>query len=83
MLAAQLRVDEEVLTNDFRWLDATGSEDVEYFLARINDASVRFPTGFSVGSGKRPFGFVSAETLEQIATVAGLTALVERHRDDT
>ena len=79
MLAAELKVEEQALTDDFRWLDAMGSEDAEYFLARINNAFTRFPPGLSFGDGKRPFGHIGAETLEQIATVSGLVIHIERH----
>ncbi len=79
MLAKELKQEEQALTNDYRWLDEMGTEDAEYFLAEVNDAFTTLPSGFSVGSGKRPFESIDAETLELIGTVGGLVEYVERH----
>lgn len=57
------------MNDEFRWLDEMGYEDAEFFLAEINDAFTTFPTGLSLGDGKRPFRRVDAESLEEIATV--------------
>ncbi len=79
MLAVELKVEERALTDGFRWLDFVGSEDAEYFLEEVNGAFTRLSPGFSFGEGKRPFGNITADTLEQISTVDGLIAHVERH----
>ncbi len=78
MLAAELRVQESLLTDDFRWLDEMGIEDAEYFLARINDAFAEIPLGFSFGAGKLPLRHIDRELLQQIATVVGLVEYVRR-----
>ncbi len=79
MLAAELRVRETSLTDDFRWLDEIGVEDGGYFLTRLNDAFAEIPQGFSFGNGKLPFRQIEPETLEQIATVGGLIEYVRSH----
>ena len=80
MLAFELKVEEQALTEGFRWLDAMGSEDAEHLLAEVNAAFARLSPGFSFGQGKQPFGKnITADTLEQIATVSGLIAHIERH----
>jgi hypothetical protein len=77
MLAAELRLDEQALTDDFRWVDAMGSEDAEHFLAELDDAFRNLPQGFSFGHGRQPFDQID-EVLEQgVATVGGLIAHVE------
>ncbi len=79
MLAAELRVPETSLTDDFRWLETMGVEDGGYFLARLNDAFTEIPLGFSFGAGKLPFRRIDIQTLEQIATVSGLIEYVRGH----
>jgi hypothetical protein len=76
MLAAELRVQESTLTDDFRWLDAIGIEDSGYLLARINEAFAGIPLGLSFGAGKLPFHDVEPATMEQISTVGGLIGFV-------
>lgn len=79
MLARELKVEEQALTDDYRWLDEMGREDAEYFLAEVNDAFTKLPPGFSVGEGKRPFEYIDTKTLERIGSLGGLTDYVERH----
>jgi len=79
MLAFELKVEEQALTDDFRWMDAMGSEDAGYFLADVNHVFTRLSLGLSLGAGKQPFVNITADTLEQIATVSGLIAHIERH----
>jgi hypothetical protein len=79
MLAAELRMQESSLVDDFRWLDAIGVEDSSYFLARINNAFAEIPKGFSFGTGKLPFHRADAELLERIATVGGLMSYVRKY----
>ncbi len=79
MLAKELHVEEQALRDEYPWLDVMGSEDAEYFLAEVNDAFTKLPSGFSVGDGERPFECIDAETLERISTVRGLIECVERH----
>ena len=81
MLAVELNVEERALSDGFRWLDAMGSEDAEYFLAEVNEAFTRLSPGFSFGGGKHPFRNITADTLEQIATVSGLITHIELHVD--
>ncbi len=79
LLAKELNVQEQALTDDYRWLDAMGSEDAGYFLAELNDRFTKLPSGFSFGDGERPFDYIAPETLERIGTVAGLITHIERH----
>ena len=79
MLAVELKVEDQELTDGFRWLDVMGSEDAECFLEEVNDVFTPLPLGFSFGEGKQPFGNITADMLEQIATVRGLVAHIERH----
>ena len=79
MLAASLSVQEQTLDDEFCWLRAMGIKDAEYFLADVNAAFSSLPSGLSVGGGKHLFKHVSAEMLEQIATVGGLIAYTEKH----
>ena len=46
----------KLLTRDFRWLDVMGSEDEDFFLGVLDEAFTILPPGFSLGSGKQPFG---------------------------
>jgi cell division FtsZ-interacting protein ZapD len=79
LLAKELDVQEQTLTDDYRWLDAIGSEDAEYFLAELNDRFTKLRSGFSLGEGERPFDYITPERLERIATVGALITHIERH----
>jgi hypothetical protein len=81
MLGVELNVEPSSLMDDFRWLEAVGyGEDVECFLALLNDRFTYIPGGLTIGSGDQPFhGHLSEEFVEQIATVAGLIEHIERH----
>jgi len=79
MLSVQLKVEEQALSDDFRWLEAMGHEDAGYFLADVNDAFIKIRPGFSVGEGRRPFSNVDAACMEQVATVGGLIKQIELH----
>lgn len=72
MLAKDLEVEEQALTDDYRWVNAMGNEDTEYFLAELNDQFRYLPSGFSCGEGSIPFGDIDPDTLERISTVGGL-----------
>jgi hypothetical protein len=81
MLAADLKVDQFALTDDFPWLDEMGVEDASYFLAKLNDEFTRLPPGASFGSGARPFPpHIDAQLMRRIATVGSLIEFVERDR---
>ena len=78
LLAAELKLVENTLTRDFRWLDEVSNEDVCYLLARLNERFTSIPVGLSVGDGQRPFnGHVSSQTLERIATVGSLIEFLQ------
>lgn len=77
MLAKDLHIEEQALTSDYCWLDAMGSEDAPYFLAKVNNAFRNLPESFSFGEGD-PFAYI--DRLERISTVGGLIEHVERHR---
>ncbi len=79
MLAKELGVEQQALTDYYRWVDAMGSEDAEYFLAELNDAFRCLPSGFSFGEGDVPFGEIGPDTIERIKTVGGLIEHLERH----
>jgi len=69
MLAAELRLHEQALTDDFQWLDAMGNEDAELFLSELDVAFTKLPQGFSFGNGRRPFGQIAPGLWERIASV--------------
>ncbi len=77
MLAAQLKVDEQALTDDFQWLDAIGTEDAGCFLAELDDAFTKLAQGFSFGHGQQPFDRIDEALWKRIASVGGLILHVE------
>jgi len=79
MLTIRLKLDESVLTDDFRWLAAVDAVVEEEFLADLSDTFTVIPLGSSFGSGHSPFEKTEPDTLETIATVGGLIAYVEQH----
>lgn len=79
ILASRLKIDESVLTDDFRWLAVVDAVAEEEFLADVSDTFTVVPLGLSFGSGRSPFEKTEPDTLETIATVGGLIAYVEQH----
>jgi hypothetical protein len=79
MLAHRLKMDESVLTDDFRWLALIDPVDEEEFLADVSDTFTLIPLGLSLGSGYFPFAKVEPNGLDRIATVGGLIAHIEQH----
>ena len=79
MLAERLKLDESVLTDDFRWLAVIDPVAEEEFLSEVSDRFTVVPAGLSLGSGHPPFERAQPSTLEHVATVGGLIAQIERH----
>lgn len=78
MLARELHVEDPALTDDFRWLEVLGSEDVEWFLAELDEAFTTLPPSFSFGDGERLFRHIDGDLMERIATVGGLIDVIQR-----
>lgn len=72
MLAAELSLDEQALTDDFQWIEAMGAEDAEHFLSEVDDVFTRIAPGFSFGHGRQPFDHMDEGLWKRIASVGGL-----------
>ena len=79
MLAGRLKLDESVMTDDFRWVDVIDPLFEEEFVTELSDTFNVVPSGLSLGSGHRPFDNMEPDGREGVATVRRLIAQIELH----